>query len=470
MGTEMASRTFVGSVVCVDLVGYSKRSIALQSAIKDTFNRLLVQGLKGIPLEDRIVLDTGDGAAISFLGDPEASLAVGLKLRDSMNAAAQELGAEPGEGPVRIAINLGPVKLAVDMNGHPNIIGDGINVAERIVGFAQPGQIVVSRSFHDMVSRISDDHGRIFRHEGLRTDKNARDHEIYSVEPAAPPAAPVPAEPARTEIAAVVASAARAVGPRREGAIVSFLRDPRKWGTAAAVLVMVIALLGAFLVDRARVPASSPALAPAAPAPSTEPPRPLPETPKAEETRGLVEPSKPPAAVAPALPESRVEPAKKPDAKPAPPESKAAPADAKAKAPIAPKRTEDAQRAVIPPPRTPPPVAPAPPSGLAAPQVEPTPAVREEPRAAPVAPDTTATPVSRAPVNFPPAAVNRGIESGSVRARLRINAAGNVTQVTVLSSVPPRIFDREAVRSLEEWKFNPGADNRSYEIEIGFKR
>src|SRR5262245_27697693 len=125
------SRTFIGSVVCLDLVGYSTRSVAQQMSIKDAFNRLLSGALERIPEEDRIILDTGDGAAISFLGDPEQGLSVGLALRDAMHANAQALGAAAGGDAVRMGINLGPVKLAMDMNGYPKIIGDGLNVAER---------------------------------------------------------------------------------------------------------------------------------------------------------------------------------------------------------------------------------------------------------------------------------------------------------------------------------------------------
>src|SRR5829696_8587528 len=99
MKTE-PSRTFIGSVVCLDLVGYSKWSVAQQSEIKSLFNQLLMQVLKRVPPEDRIILDTGDGAAISFLGDPEQSLAIGLELRDAMNAASAQLGGAEG-GPVR---------------------------------------------------------------------------------------------------------------------------------------------------------------------------------------------------------------------------------------------------------------------------------------------------------------------------------------------------------------------------------
>ena len=82
---------------------------------------------------------------------------------------------------MRIGINLGPVKLVKDINGHPNIIGDGINVAQRIMSFARPGQIVVSRSYYDVVSNLASEYAKLFTYEGSRTDKHVREHEIYVV-------------------------------------------------------------------------------------------------------------------------------------------------------------------------------------------------------------------------------------------------------------------------------------------------
>ena len=178
---ESISRTFIGTVVCVDLVGYSKRPVDQQNAIKAHFNKCLSQVLAGIRPEDRIILDTGDGVAISFLGDPGESLEAGLALQNVLGSSAAKLGADDGSGPARIGINLGPVKVAMDMNGRPNIIGDGINVATCIMGFAKPGQIAVSRSFHDMLSRMSDAHAELFRFDGVRTDANVREHEVYVV-------------------------------------------------------------------------------------------------------------------------------------------------------------------------------------------------------------------------------------------------------------------------------------------------
>lgn len=167
---ENSGRTLVCSVVFLDIAEYSKKPVAEQLQLKQSFNGILANALDQVPVRDRIILDTGDGASIAFLGDPEDALFSAMSIRDSAGAL-----------PVRLGINLGPVRLLKDLNGQMNIIGDGINVAQRVMGFARPGQLLVSRSFYEVVSRLSRDYEKLFFHEGSRTDKHVRAHEVYSV-------------------------------------------------------------------------------------------------------------------------------------------------------------------------------------------------------------------------------------------------------------------------------------------------
>ncbi len=175
----MSKRTLICSVVFVDIVGYSKRSVADQMQIKERLNALLAQALDDVPVKDRIILDTGDGAAVSFLGDPEEALFLGITLRDALRT--------DGSLQLRTGINLGPVRLVRDINGQPNIIGDGINVAQRIMSFAGINQVFVSRSYYDVVSALSPDYALLFAFEGSRTDKHVREHEVYALGDAAAP-------------------------------------------------------------------------------------------------------------------------------------------------------------------------------------------------------------------------------------------------------------------------------------------
>ncbi|HET9651965.1 MAG TPA: adenylate/guanylate cyclase domain-containing protein, partial [Usitatibacter sp.] len=233
---------------------------------------------------DRIILDTGDGAAISFLGDPEDALFVTLQLRESMigeNMSATQVEAS-GEDAVRMGINLGPVKLVKDINGHPNIIGDGINVAQRIMSFARPGQIVVSRSYYDVVSNLASEYAKLFTYEGSRTDKHVREHEIYVVghsEGALQKAkdgmkdrasATTPNPRTRAASAAAGASTVTLTIP-------SFVQDRRKLTMIAGGLaVLVLVLLIAFVTKKSSsvdaTVASAPAAAPAKAAPAVPPP------------------------------------------------------------------------------------------------------------------------------------------------------------------------------------------------------
>src|SRR3954463_15632706 len=167
---ESSSRTLVCSVLFLDIVEYSKKPVADQLHLKQAFNLVLGQALDGVPSRDRIILDTGDGAAVTFMGDPEDALFAAMGVRDAAGAL-----------PVRLGVNLGPVRLVKDLNGQMNIIGDGINVAQRVMSFADPGQLLVSRSFYEGVSCLSRDYMNLFRHEGSRTDKHVREHEVYSV-------------------------------------------------------------------------------------------------------------------------------------------------------------------------------------------------------------------------------------------------------------------------------------------------
>ena len=167
---EESGRTLVCSVLFIDIVGYSKKPVTEQFEIKRSFNGLLAGALDVLKRHDRVVVDTGDGAAVVFLGDPEDALVVGVAMRER----AARIG-------VRMGINLGAVKLISDLNDQVNVVGDGINVAQRVMSFAEPGQLLVSAHYQDVVSRLSAQYATLFTREGRRHDKHVREHEVYSV-------------------------------------------------------------------------------------------------------------------------------------------------------------------------------------------------------------------------------------------------------------------------------------------------
>lgn len=261
---DRSNRTIICSVVFLDIAEYSKRPVAEQIRVKDRFNGLIGDAIKDVAVKERIVLDTGDGAAISFLGDPEDALHVAIRIRDAAGAGAPDGMAVP----IRIGINLGPIRLIKDINGQPNIIGDGINVAQRVMGFAQPGQVLASRSYYEVVSCLSDDYAKLFHYEGYRTDKHVRAHDIYSVGRAERALGEL-REPGR-EKASANADTVPLAQPAAAGAG-SGLDARRMW---IALAVSVVAILGTGAMIRAykhRSPAADLA-APALPSAPTRQP------------------------------------------------------------------------------------------------------------------------------------------------------------------------------------------------------
>lgn len=177
--SERLNRTSICSVIFINIVDYGQAAVDDQIALKTRFNALINEAVKDVAQNDRIILDTGDGAALALLGAPEDALFVALTIR---NSVLQDKEQYPERSfTIRVGINLGPVRVVNDLNGMLNVLGDGINAAQRVMTFAQPNAILVSRSYFEIASRLSAEIGAMFTYYGIKTDKYVREHEIYIV-------------------------------------------------------------------------------------------------------------------------------------------------------------------------------------------------------------------------------------------------------------------------------------------------
>ncbi len=168
-------KNVLGTIMFMDLVSYSTYSLDQQVLMKALFNELIAKAIAGVKESSRIMLDTGDGAAICFLGDPEEALQSALLMRDLL---VHKYGKKMS---MRVGLHLGPIRMMMDINNRVNVVGDGINVAQRVMDFSKPNQVVVSRAYYDVISQISDNAAKLFSYLGPHTDKHQRQHEIYAV-------------------------------------------------------------------------------------------------------------------------------------------------------------------------------------------------------------------------------------------------------------------------------------------------
>jgi protein TonB len=78
--------------------------------------------------------------------------------------------------------------------------------------------------------------------------------------------------------------------------------------------------------------------------------------------------------------------------------------------------------------------------------------------------------VNRIDPEFPREALQAGADRGKVRARMTVDALGEVVRVEILEALPRRLFDRAVVRTLSQWRFNAGIEGRQVVIDVDFRR
>jgi len=173
-------KTSISSVVCFDIIDFAKKSEAEQQSIKKQFDALIALAVVDIPEKDRMIVDTGHGAVITCSGSLENALEdalfIALTVRDEI------LGSNAKNSQalyLLIGINLGSVKVenSVNANEAPKIIGEGLVEAQRIMSFAKPNQILVSRAYYDMASKLTLEIAQMFE----KYDMHAYEHDIYAV-------------------------------------------------------------------------------------------------------------------------------------------------------------------------------------------------------------------------------------------------------------------------------------------------
>lgn len=165
------SKSVVLSVLCLQPVGMALLSVAEKVTQQERFNTVLSTILIGVQHQDLIILPLKSGVSISFLRDPECALMVANRLLELMQSGAAESMA--------IGINLGPMQLVENKNGTPNLFGEGISVAERVMEAASNGEIFVSRSFYESVAYLSEDHKAVFTAAGGYDNSEGRYCELF---------------------------------------------------------------------------------------------------------------------------------------------------------------------------------------------------------------------------------------------------------------------------------------------------
>src|SRR6476619_2487758 len=142
MSTEVKEqiRLEVAHVLFIDIVRYSKLSINEQRAVVDELKRIVRgadQYQKAEAAGRLIKIPTGDGMALVFYTSQEAPAQCAIEISGALK--------EHPRLQVRMGVHSGPVSGVIDVNGHANLAGAGLNMAQRVMACGDAGHILVSK-------------------------------------------------------------------------------------------------------------------------------------------------------------------------------------------------------------------------------------------------------------------------------------------------------------------------------------
>jgi len=133
-------RLEVAHVLFIDIVGYSKLSINEQRAVVDELTKIVRgsdQYQKAEAAGRLIKIPTGDGMALVFYTSQEAPAQCAIEINGALRAHPRLQ--------VRMGVHSGPVSGVIDVNGHANLAGAGLNMAQRVMACGDAGHILVSK-------------------------------------------------------------------------------------------------------------------------------------------------------------------------------------------------------------------------------------------------------------------------------------------------------------------------------------
>src|SRR4029453_13501451 len=136
----------------------SKLSINEQRAAIDELNEVVRasdQFQKAEASGRLIKIPTGDGMALVFYTSPEAPVQCAIEISRALK--------EHPHLQLRMGVHSGPVSGVIDVNGHANLAGAGLNMANRVMSCGDAGHILLSKHVAEDLEEY--EHWRPFLHD-----------------------------------------------------------------------------------------------------------------------------------------------------------------------------------------------------------------------------------------------------------------------------------------------------------------
>jgi len=156
---------------------YTKEQLEKIKKLNELLSKTKILSVKD---DDRIVVPTGDGYMVGFLGSAEEPLILAIDLLTQI-----EKNNEGKRGKdklnVRIGIDEGPVYTIDDINNQKIFWGPGIITAKRVMDLAKENQIFASHRIVEYTQKLSKEYKKLFHKIGEYEIKHGEKIKIYNI-------------------------------------------------------------------------------------------------------------------------------------------------------------------------------------------------------------------------------------------------------------------------------------------------
>src|SRR5881396_507119 len=134
----------IAHVLLIDVVGYSKLLVDEEIEFLEELNQIVrsTECFRAAETTGKLIrVPTGDGMALLFLHSPEEPVRCALEISRALQ--------DHPHIQLRMGVHSGPVNRITDVNDKTNIVGSGINVAQRVLDCGDAGHILLSKHLAD---------------------------------------------------------------------------------------------------------------------------------------------------------------------------------------------------------------------------------------------------------------------------------------------------------------------------------
>ncbi len=146
------SKPVMVHVLFMDVVGFSKLPMNRQQQLLQEL-QIIVSGTEEFrqARENNQLISraAGDGMALVFFDDPEAPVRCALQISRALIGRTADI-------PLRMGINTGPVFRIINTAGERDVVGAGINMAQRVMDTGDAGHILISKTVADILREFGE--------------------------------------------------------------------------------------------------------------------------------------------------------------------------------------------------------------------------------------------------------------------------------------------------------------------------